>query len=90
MSELNNKAKSKHQKTRRDVQRTDARGTTIENVILLKIPDAEYSLIRPHLEFLRVESQQSLHEPGQRLEYGYFPEPGHGFRGHRNQRRQNS
>src|SRR6266496_3582446 len=76
MSELNNKAKSKHQKTRRDVQRTDARGTTIENVILLKIPDTEYSLIRPHLEFLRVESQQSLHEPGQRLEYGYFPNQG--------------
>ncbi len=42
----------------------------------MKLPDAEYSLIRPHLEFVRVESQQSLHEPGQRLEYGYFPNQG--------------
>ncbi|MGB2605300.1 MAG: Crp/Fnr family transcriptional regulator [Candidatus Sulfotelmatobacter sp.] len=76
MSELNNKAKSKHQKTRRDLKRTDARGTAIENAVLLKIPDAEYNLIRPHLEFVRVESQQSLHEPGQRLDHGYFPNRG--------------
>ena len=48
----------------------------MENGILLKIPDAEYNLIRPHLEFVKVESQQSLHEPGQRLEYGYFPNRG--------------
>ena len=33
-------------------------------------------MIRPHLEFLKVESQQSLHKPGQRLEYGYFPNQG--------------
>lgn len=75
---LNNKPKSKSQKTprKRDVQRTDARGTAITNVILLKLPHAEYSVIRPHLEFVKVESQQSLHEPGQRLEYGYFPNQG--------------
>ena len=76
MSEPNNQAKSKRQKTRRDLKRTDARGTAIENAILLKIPDAEYNLIRPHLEFVKVESQQSLHEPGQRLNHGYFPNRG--------------
>ncbi len=75
---LNHKSKSKSRKTprERDIKRTDARGTAIENDILLKIPDAEYNLVRPHLEFVEVESQQSLHEPGQRLEYGYFPNQG--------------
>ena len=75
---LNNKPKSKGRKThlKRDVERTDACGTAIENAILLKIPDAEYNLIRSHLEFVKVESQQSLHEPGQRLDHGYFPNQG--------------
>ena len=75
---LDKKPKSKSQKThrKRDIRRTDARGTAIENTILLKIPNAEYNLIRPHLEFVEVESQQSLHEPGQGLEYGYFPNRG--------------
>jgi len=75
---LNHKSKSKSRKRprERDIKRTDACGTAIENDILLKIPDAEYNLVRPHLEFVEVESQQSLHEPGQRLEYGYFPNQG--------------
>jgi CRP-like cAMP-binding protein len=76
MSELSNRAKAKNRKTRREIQRTDAHGTAIENVILLKIPDTEYNLIRPHLQFVRVESQQRLHEPGQRLDQGYFPNRG--------------
>lgn len=76
--ELSEKTTSKSQKTRRkqDVKRTDTRGTATENAILLKIPQAEYDVIRPHLEFVKVESQQSLHRPGQRLEYGYFPNQG--------------
>jgi hypothetical protein len=51
---LNNRPKSKGQKTdrRQDVKRTDARGTAIENDILLKNPDTEYNLIRHHLEFV--------------------------------------
>ena len=76
--ELSEKTTSKSQKTRRkqDVKRTDTRGTATENAILLKIPQAEFDVIRPHLEFVKVESQQSLHSPGQRLEYGYFPNRG--------------
>ena len=33
-------------------------------------------MIRPHLEFVKVGTQQSLHTPGQRLEYGCFPNQG--------------
>ncbi|MGA8491619.1 MAG: Crp/Fnr family transcriptional regulator [Terriglobales bacterium] len=76
--ELGDKTRSKSQKTRRkqDLKRTDTHGTAIENAILLNIPQAEYGVIRPHLEFVKVGAQQSLHKPGQRLEYGYFPNQG--------------
>src|SRR5260370_17387358 len=56
--------------------RGTASGTRIENLILLRIPDEEYSLIRPHLEFLEIRAYQRLHEPGERLEYAYFPNRG--------------
>src|SRR5260370_27712821 len=58
-----------------DFRGTDS-GTRIENLILLRIPDEEYSLIRPHLEFLEIRAYQRLHEPGERLEYAYFPNRG--------------
>jgi len=48
----------------------------VENLILLKIPDREYNLIRPHLEAIRTEDHQSIHEPGNKLEYAYFPNSG--------------
>src|SRR5260370_27513752 len=56
--------------------RGTASGTRIENLILLRIPDEEYSLMRPHLEFLEILAYQRLHEPGERLEYAYFPNRG--------------
>jgi CRP-like cAMP-binding protein len=61
---------------RRSSGRTDAHGTSVENLILSQIPDTEYNLIRPHLEFIRTNSYQSLHEPGEKLEYAYFPNQG--------------
>jgi CRP-like cAMP-binding protein len=75
---LNTEPKSKRKKIprKRDLRRADVHGIAIENAVLLEIPDAEYNLIRPHLEFVRVESQQSLHEPGQRLDHSYFPNQG--------------
>jgi len=57
-------------------RRIDASGARIENLILLRIPDTEYDRIRPHLEFVEVRSYQSLHEPGERLDYAYFPNRG--------------
>jgi CRP-like cAMP-binding protein len=72
----NNSRSKKHKASDQDFKRKDVSGAPIENRILLRIPDAEYDLIRPHLEFVRVESEQSLHEPGQELEYGYFPNQG--------------
>ncbi len=36
----------------------------------------EYDLICPHLEFIETGSYQILHEPGERLDYAYFPNRG--------------
>ncbi len=58
------------------MRRTNASGERIENLILLRIPDQEYNLIRPHLEFVDIRGSQSLHEPGEPLEYAYFPNRG--------------
>lgn len=57
-------------------KRTDARGKPVENLILASIPEAEFNLIHPHLESMKTRSYQSLHEPGERLDYAYFPNCG--------------
>jgi CRP-like cAMP-binding protein len=52
--------------------RTDVNGRQVKNVILLSLPDAEYSLIRPHLESVDLPHHTIMHEPGEKIEYGYF------------------
>ena len=64
------------QPTGADSNRTDGRGKPIENLILTRIPDTEFNLIRPRLQFIKTRSYQSLHEPGERLDYAYFPNNG--------------
>jgi CRP-like cAMP-binding protein len=74
---LNSKSNSTAGRSaKRNSARNDVRGTPVENAILSQIPDTEYNLIRPHLEFIETESYQSLHEPGETLEYAYFPNQG--------------
>jgi CRP-like cAMP-binding protein len=57
-------------------ERTDPAGGPIRNVILLSIPDDEFHLIRPHLEPVELPQHRVLHEPGERIEYGYFVNEG--------------
>jgi CRP-like cAMP-binding protein len=52
--------------------RTDAAGRAVNNVILLSLPDEEYNLLRPHLEPAELPQYQILHEPGEKLDFGYF------------------
>ena len=56
--------------------RTTTAGNQVGNQILLSISDEEYALIRPHLKFLRMPHHLSLYEPGEPLEYVYFPNSG--------------
>jgi CRP-like cAMP-binding protein len=57
-------------------ERTTIAGNRVCNKILLSIPDKEYALIRPHLEFLSMPHHLSLYEPGQPLEFVHFPNTG--------------
>jgi CRP-like cAMP-binding protein len=56
--------------------RTTTAGNRVENKILLSIPDKEYTLIRPHLEFISLPHHLILYEPGQPLEFVHFPNAG--------------
>ena len=51
-------------------------GASVRNLILSEIPDQEYNLIRPHLDPITTKEYQSIHEPGDKLEYAYFPNRG--------------
>jgi CRP-like cAMP-binding protein len=57
-------------------ERTSPAGNRVANKILLSIPDDEYTLIRPHLEFLSMPHHLSLYEPGQPIEFVHFPNGG--------------
>jgi CRP-like cAMP-binding protein len=52
--------------------RTDAAGKAVNSVILLSLPDEEYSLLRPHLETAELPQYDILHEPGEKIDFGYF------------------
>src|SRR5260370_6388855 len=52
--------------------RSDAAGKGVNNVILLSLPDEEYSLLRPHLEPADLPQDEILHEPGEEIDFAYF------------------
>src|SRR4051794_12078184 len=48
----------------------------IPNRILRALPEAEYERIRPRLELFALKFGEVLHEPGDPLQYLYFPNHG--------------
>jgi len=58
-------------------ERTNAEGKAIGNKILLSAsPHSDYSLLRPHLEYLNLPHHLVIHEAGEKLKYVYFPNRG--------------
>ena len=55
---------------------SDMEGRAVENLILQALPEPEYSLLQPHLEYVEVAMHQVLQDPGQKIEYGYFVNSG--------------
>jgi CRP-like cAMP-binding protein len=53
-------------------ERTDGEGKAISNVILLSLPDAEYSQLRPFLEPIDLPQYQILYEPAEKIDFAYF------------------
>ena len=60
----------------RSGERTTTAGKPVSNIILLSISDSDYSLLRPHLEYLSLPNHLVLHEAGGKLEFVYFPNRG--------------
>lgn len=56
--------------------RTDSSGKAVMNSILLEVPEAEYALLRPHLETVELPQYQVLFEPSEKIEFAYFPNEG--------------
>ena len=53
-------------------ERSDPAGKAISNLILLALPDEEYSLLRPHLEPVELPQHKILDEPGEKIDFAYF------------------
>src|SRR5579862_7088804 len=57
-------------------ERTNTQGKPVSSLILLSVSDSDYSLLRPHLEYVSLPNHLVLHEPGGKLEFAYFPNRG--------------
>jgi CRP-like cAMP-binding protein len=57
-------------------ERTNGEGKPIGNHILLSLPESEYQGLRRSLSFVHMAHHASLHEPGERIEFAYFPNRG--------------
>ena len=56
-------------------ERRNLAGKSVSNNILLSTSDGDYSLLRPHLEYV-LPNHLVLHEAGGKLEFAYFPNRG--------------
>ena len=54
------------------VGRMHINGQVVLNRLLLAIPDQEYDLLYPHLEFVELPLYRSLHEAEDGFDFGYF------------------
>ncbi|MFY9904490.1 MAG: cyclic nucleotide-binding domain-containing protein [Terriglobales bacterium] len=52
--------------------RSDAAGKAVGNLILLSLPDDEYSQLRPFLEPVDLPQYDILHAPGEKIDFAYF------------------
>ena len=52
--------------------RFDLGGNGVGNVILLSLPNAEYRMLRPHLQPVDLPQHEILHEPGEKIQFTYF------------------
>lgn len=53
-------------------ERTNTEGKAVANTILLSVPQDEFLLLRPHLQFMALPHHRILCEPKQKLEFAYF------------------
>jgi CRP-like cAMP-binding protein len=59
-----------------EAERTGPQGHPITNNLLLSLPDHEFEQVRGPLEFLDLPDHLNLHQPGEDVQYAYFPNRG--------------
>ncbi|HVB88162.1 MAG TPA: Crp/Fnr family transcriptional regulator [Candidatus Dormibacteraeota bacterium] len=57
-------------------ERTSPDGKAISNRILLNVPEEEFALLRPRLEWMELPHHCIVHHPGRPLDYACFPNRG--------------
>jgi CRP-like cAMP-binding protein len=57
-------------------ERTAPGGKAVLNRVLLRLPDDEFLVLRPHLEYIDMPHHMSLHQPHRALRYAHFPNEG--------------
>src|ERR1700676_1369243 len=67
---------SKGREVKQSGERTNTEGKPVGSLILLSLPDSDYSSLRPHLEYVSLPNHLVLHEAGGKLEFAYFPNRG--------------
>lgn len=58
------------------IPRIHREGRPVKNGILLELPDAEYQALCPYLNLVILPQQAGLYQPGEKLEFAYFPNSG--------------
>jgi len=53
-------------------ERIDTSGRLIQNQILLAMPEEEFLALRPHLERVQLNTNEVLHEAGEKVDYAFF------------------
>ena len=69
---VRNRLPSTHSHRLQQGERTNPAGKPIVNQILLSIPDDEFALLRPHLEFVILPQQFVCHEANRNLDSAFF------------------
>lgn len=66
----------RRQKIMHDIHRISKDQIIIKNNILLTMDAAEFTSIRPHLQYVELRSHRSLCEPSELIKFAYFPNTG--------------
>jgi CRP-like cAMP-binding protein len=60
----------------KSIPRANPAGKPVQNELLLAMSPREFSIIRPHLQYVELEQHRTLYEPHTKLKFIYFPNRG--------------
>lgn len=66
----------KKKRASKSIPRANPAGKTVQNELLLAMSPREFNVIRPHLQYVKLEQHRVLYEPHTKLKFVYFPNRG--------------